>query len=135
MPFAVGRLTAGGLVTEPLGRDTFLRLSPTEDDEEREASPDSPPGGPSSAEPIPASNDGQRELDRLVHLEMNRLRAEFAGQVRGGDYAGALRTGERIATLFPESTLAREFDSIREPLQRRAAAVHQRQADERASAV
>ena len=116
-------MEAASLAAASLDRDMFPRLSAVDDDEEEtHVSEDRPPAETGAAEPIPASNDGQQELDRLVHLEMNRLRDEFGGQVRSGDYAGALRTGERIATLFPDSTLAREFESVREPLTRRAAA-------------
>ena len=128
---------AASLVAATLGRDTFPRLSAVNEhpDQEEAASGDHPPAESDAAEPIIASSDGQQELDRLVHREMNRLRDEFADRVRGGDYAGALRTGERIATLFPDSALAREFESIRAPLARRAAAVRSRRADEPAEAV
>jgi len=125
---------AASLAAALLERDTFPRLSTAvDDDEEDHNAGDEPP--PASDEPLPQLGDGQRELDRLVRRELNRLRNEFGRQVRDGDYAGALGTGRRIATLFPDSTLAREFESIREPLQRRAAAAHQQQTDERASAV
>lgn len=128
-------MEAASLTAASLEGGMFPRLSAVDDAEDGHVSEDGAPAETGAAEPIPGSNDGQQELDRLVRLEMNRLRDEFAGQVRSGDYAGALRTGERIATLFPESTLAREFASIREPLQRRASAVGRGQADERASAV
>jgi hypothetical protein len=125
---------AASLAAATLERDSFPRLSAANDhqDQEEAVSVDHAPTGPETAELSAVSNDGQQELDRLVHREMNRLRNEFADRVRGGDYAGALRTGERIATLFPDSALAREFESIRQHLQRRALTSS---ADERASAV
>lgn len=125
---------AASLVAATLERDTFPRLSAANDhqDHEEAVAEDHAPAEPAAAQPIGASSDGQQELDRLVHREMNRLRDEFADRVRGGDYAGALGTGERIATLFPDSALAREFESIRQHLQRRALTSS---ADERASAV
>lgn len=63
---------------------------------------------------------GQRELNHMVRQELERLQAEFATLVRKGDYAAALHTGERLATLFPDSALSREFDAIRGHLMRRA---------------
>jgi hypothetical protein len=128
---------AASLAAATLERDTFPRLSAAIDhqDQEKAVLEDHAPAEPGAAEPTAASSDGQQELDRLVHREMKRLRDEFADLVRGRDYAGALHTGERIATLFPDSALAREFESIRAPLARRAAAIGSRRADESAEAV
>ncbi len=128
---------AASLVAATLKADIFPRLWAVDDNRANE---DRAPDGerPTVREDAPNiadSHDGQDELDRLVHREMHRLRGEFADLVRGGDYAGALRTGERIATLFPDSTLAREFNSIRRHLSSRASAAGQVPADERASAV
>ncbi|MFQ5491880.1 MAG: hypothetical protein ACE5GE_14270 [Phycisphaerae bacterium] len=63
---------------------------------------------------------GQRELDQLVRRELERLQGEFARLVRNGHHAAALQTGERLAALFPNSNLAREFRSVRGHLARRA---------------
>ena len=103
-----GRGDPSALVAASLDEDTFPRLLAGEDPEPSIARP---------SQPLPA----ERELELLVRDEMNRLRDEFVGAVRGRNYAAALRTGERIASLFPESRLAEEFELIREHLQKRAA--------------
>ncbi len=128
---------ASSLIAATLEAETFPRLSAANDNRANEGR--APDGdrltGRQDAPNTADSHDGQEELDRLVHREMNRLRDEFADLVRAGNYAGALRTGERIATLFPDSTLAREFNSIRRHISSRASAPGQMPADERASAI
>lgn len=94
------------LVAANLDEDAFPRLL----SEAAEA--------PADAAPPPTVS---KELEQLVMAEMGRLREEFALLVQQGDFSGALQTGERIATLFPDSNLASEYLSIREHLQRRAA--------------
>ncbi len=64
--------------------------------------------------------DSQHQLDALVQAEMEELRSDFATRFRQGDFAGAVRIGERIVTLFPDSVLADEFKRIRVHLLRRA---------------
>ena len=111
----VGSGDAERLVAARIERDAFPRLVQPSGGPPR---PDT--DVPAEAEPTGSTITGQRELDRLVGKEMERLRAEFGELVREEDFAGALRTGERIETLFPDSVLARQFNSIRPHLLRRA---------------
>jgi hypothetical protein len=51
--------------------------------------------------------------------ESQQLRRQFGEQVRAGDYAGALATGDAILREFPDSAMAREYQNIRPHLQAR----------------
>jgi hypothetical protein len=111
---AIGKENAEALIAARLDRDTFPRLvnSASRDGRATEAHrPDS------AAAKVTAS---QRQLEELARRELVRLRNEFADQVRKGDYAAAMRTGERIVALFPESDLATQFQTLRKHLLRRA---------------
>ena len=121
----VGTGDATSLVAAQVDRDVFPRLAPEPTDHtgKHAAQPASPkaPDAPGAPDAAAASIASQRELDQLVRREMDRLRAEFAELVRQEDYAAALRTGQRIETLFPDSALAEQFQSIQPHLLRRAA--------------
>lgn len=120
----VDRHKAEALVAARLDQDAFPRLINSGDEQTLEER-----GAEVASSPATA---GQRRLEQLARREMVRLRDEFAGFVRNGDYAAALATGERIVTLFPESELAAQFQSIREHLLRRASSVSP---DEHASVI
>ena len=109
---AVDRQKAEALVAARLDRDAFPRLVSGQDEQTLEKR--GPHGAPS---PVTA---GQRRLEQLARREMVRLRDQFGGFVRSGDYAAALGTGERIVSLFPESDLAAQFKAIRQHLLHRA---------------
>lgn len=47
------------------------------------------------------------------------LRAEFGDLVRNHQYADALSKGRQIASMFPESRMATDFENIRSHLERR----------------
>jgi hypothetical protein len=49
------------------------------------------------------------------------LRSAFRRCVYAGDFAGALKVGERIATSFPDSPMANQFKELRESLLWRSA--------------
>ncbi len=114
----VGSGVVEPLVAGRIDRDVFPRLVQARhhEDTARQAEP----AAQMTAVDVGSAISGQAELERLVRQEMERLRAEFAGQVRRGDYQAALHTGHRIETLFPDSALAEQFQSIREHLLRRA---------------
>ena len=118
----VGTGDATSLVAAQVDRDVFPRLAPELTDHTgQHAAQPAPPKAPGAPDAAAASIASQRELDQLVRREMDRLRAEFAELVRQEDYAAALRTGQRIETLFPDSALAEQFQSIQPHLLRRAA--------------
>jgi hypothetical protein len=118
---AAGRGDPGPILAANLDGSTFPRLL-TDEDEEAPAD--------EGYEAAPATPD--EELDLMVRSEMNRLRDDFAGFVRIGDYAAAIRTGERIVTLFPDSHLAEDFQSLRELLLQRTSSATR---DDQASAI
>lgn len=55
----------------------------------------------------------EQALATLSRTQAVQLREDFAERVRSQDYAGALTTGDRLATLFPDSGLARDFEAVR----------------------
>jgi len=72
---------------------------------------------------VPASrrNELRNRLDALTDRVAGRLRDEFAALVRREDYRAALRKGDEIAALLPESRMCRDFESLRPHLEARAA--------------
>ncbi len=60
------------------------------------------------------------QLEELSMKTERSLRATFVQSVRRGDYNGALAIGEQITRLFPDQTIAREFQEIEPHLRRRA---------------
>ncbi len=82
---------------------------------------------------VAALQTEQQELERLVRRELERLQGQFASLVRSGEYAAALQAGDRIVALFPNSSLAQEFQSVRSHLTRRA--LDEGPEDESASAI
>ncbi len=61
-------------------------------------------------ERITSLEEGLRAMSRA---KAARLREGFAAMVRARNYAGALAVGEQIATLFPDSAMARQFATLR----------------------
>ncbi len=61
-------------------------------------------------ERITPLEEGLRAMSRTKAVQ---LREDFAGMVRSRDYEAALMTGWRIAELFPDSAMAREFMTLR----------------------
>ena len=60
------------------------------------------------------------QLEELSKRTERSLRLTFVGSVRRRDYDGALAIGQQIIRLFPDDSLAREFQEIEPHLRRRA---------------
>lgn len=60
-------------------------------------------------ERIASMEEGLRAMSRARALQ---LRQDFARQVRSRYYASALITGKQITELFPDSVMARDFESL-----------------------
>lgn len=60
------------------------------------------------------------QLQAMTDRAEASLREQFAAQVRRGDYAAALATGDQMAALLPDRPVAREYEALRPHLLRRA---------------
>jgi hypothetical protein len=59
------------------------------------------------------------QLAQLSESTKNALRDRFADHVRAGELGGAIEAGERLRELFPDSTLADEYNRLKPILLRR----------------
>ncbi|MBI4719098.1 MAG: hypothetical protein HY763_14945 [Planctomycetes bacterium] len=62
------------------------------------------------------------QLQAMTDRAEASLREQFAAQVRRGDYAAALATGDQMAALLPDRPVASEYGTLRPHLLRRAQA-------------
>ena len=74
---------------------------------------------------------GDRSHVRLKEEQSRTLREEFASLVRNRDFKTAMRKGEEIVDLFPDSRMTADYKSILRHLQRREQQAESAAADAR----
>lgn len=61
----------------------------------------------------------RRQIDSLARRIKLEMRDDFSAAVRRGDYAAALKIGDRILERFPNDTIANEYGRLEPHLRRR----------------
>ncbi|MFH0980066.1 MAG: hypothetical protein V2A79_00820 [Planctomycetota bacterium] len=68
---------------------------------------------PETPAPPQPSEEREERLRAMRRAKALQLREDFARLVRSRDYEGALSAGAQMVELFPESAMAREFQTLR----------------------
>jgi len=102
----------------PPDQPEVTERSPRVEVPEVDKTPVSPPPDPEPPTPQPPPVEPPSN-DRLA--DAAALRDEFAALVRSARFAAAIRKGEEIVALVPDSRMAHDFNLLRPHLEARAA--------------